>query len=356
MGGTAQGMLTQLGGSVGGAVIGGALGGLPGAAAGWKVGGGFGAAGSAGYDAASVADEAFLDVYRNTGDINKANAVWDETFNKALLTTAPETAADIILNARVGNSIINSSLGKKFIGQRGKDAITSIGNAVNKIGDVTPDIPSSIATKIASKGHRYLGKAAGVLSDMAIQGATEAGQEVTQDYIANRETARAMGQPDTEYSLGGWYNYATSPEGIETMKTAGLTGALFGGLGGAVSSGKYLGNGYHDSKATELASVIAKGVENGDININSGQLDTIKQRLEDIYDIDTKDMSVEDVVRNALAIQNDTLGTSGNEGTTVVNANHIINELIGESTNRRDYSTETSRNVLKNYDLDKYLD
>jgi len=178
MGGTAQGMATQLGSSVAGAVVGGALGGLPGAVAGWKFAGGVGGAGSAGLDAASVADEVFLDVYRNTGDFKKADTAWDNTFYKALWTTAPETAADILLNARVGNTLLNSKLGKKFIGQRGKDAINAVGNAVTGVSEAIPSPVSALATKTASKFGPWAGRGVATLGEMGVQGITEAGQEV----------------------------------------------------------------------------------------------------------------------------------------------------------------------------------
>jgi len=147
-----------------------------------------------------------------------------------------------------------------------------------------------------------------------------------------------------------------SPEGIETMKTAGLTGALFGGIGGAISSKSYLKSGYADSVATTMAKDFADQFKEGKEKLNSEKLDNLKNRLETIYDIDTKNMSTEDIIRNAIALENEKLDATGDMGASIFNANKVLKELVGETTARDDHSTETTRRMLSNYDYAKYLD
>ena len=125
---------------------------------------------------------------------------YEEALKKASLTTLPETAVDIIM----GNRLMRSALGSKA-------ARNIAGSALGRVGSSVLDPAARLGTKAAfASGKGLVGRGVGLATDIALQGATEAGQEVTQDYIANREVAKALGQQDNEYSLGGFKDYALS--------------------------------------------------------------------------------------------------------------------------------------------------
>jgi len=124
---------------------------------------------------------------------------YEEALKKASLTTLPETAVDIIM----GNRLMRSALGSKA-------ARNIAGSALGRVGSTVLDPAAKVGTAVSRMTRPIVGRAAGLATDVALQGVTEAGQEVTQDYIANREVAKALGQQDNEYSLGGFKDYALS--------------------------------------------------------------------------------------------------------------------------------------------------
>jgi hypothetical protein len=92
-----------------------------------------------------------------------------------------------------------------------KTARRLAGSTIGRAGSAVLDPAARLGTKAAfASGKGLVGRGVGIATDTLLQGATEAGQEVTQDYIANREAAKALGQQDNEYSLGGFKDYALS--------------------------------------------------------------------------------------------------------------------------------------------------
>jgi len=77
-----------------------------------------------------------------------------------------------------------------------------------------------------------------------------------------------MGREDNEYSLGGFKDYALSDEGLETMKTAGIMGALFGGVGGTLSSGQYLTRGAETNTGIRAHNNTEKMINDGTLKID----------------------------------------------------------------------------------------
>lgn len=271
MGGTLEGMAAQALGTAGGAVLGGIATGGAGIGAGAKLGNTAGAIAGAYLDARSVALEAREKVLEEGGTWEQAQQAYEEALKKASLTTLPETAVDIAM----GNRLVRSALGSKA-------ARNIAGSAIGRAGASVLDPAARLGTKAAfASGKGLVGRGVGLATDIALQGATEAGQEVTQDYIANREVAKALGQQDNEYSLGGFKDYALSDQGLETMKTAGIMGALFGGAGGVLSSGQYLQRGAETNRGIQTRNATEKMIQNGSLEIGEDQRQKLEKFISD---------------------------------------------------------------------------
>ena len=261
VGGTVEGMAAQLVGTAGGAALGAlaspfTAGGS--IAMGAKIGNAAGAVAGGYLDARSVALQAEEEVLEKGGTWEQAKLAYEEALKKASLTTLPETAVDIIM----GNRLMRSALGSKA-------ARNIAGSALGRVGSSVLDPAARLGTKAAfASGKGLVGRGVGLATDIALQGATEAGQEVTQDYIANREVAKALGQQDNEYSLGGFKDYALSDQGLETMKTAGIMGAVFGGAGGVLSSGQYLQRGAETSMGIKAHNATQSMIDDGNLKLD----------------------------------------------------------------------------------------
>ncbi len=350
MGGTLEGMAAQAAGTIGGAVIGGLAAPFTvGASAvgGAKIGNAVGAVAGGYLDARSVALQAQEDVLDKGGSWEQAKKAYDETLFKASFTTLPETLVDIAM----GNRIVSSAA--KNIGK----------SAVGKVGSALLDPASKVGTFVADKtGKSLIGRGAGLLTDIAMQGSTEALQEVTQDYIADREVAKTMGDVDNEYSLGGFKDYMFSPQGLETMKTAGIMGALFGGAGGAISSGQYLKYATNDDAAMARISQLK------DYNDKTGKLkifsdkeaqDNFIQDVANIFNIDKEDIpSFRDALR--MYINYDTeywnVGIADRQVLNTAATNDLIQKLSGDASNRRDITSETTRDFFNFVGEDTAID
>ena len=232
MGGTLEGMAAQGIGTAVGAGVGFLTPVVGGTAMGAKIGNAAGAVAGAHLDARSVALQAEEDVINAGGTWEQAKQAYDETLKKAYITTIPETAADIVLGSRIGGAALNSGVARKIAG-----------STAGRVGASVLDPAAKIGTAVSRATRPIVGRGVGLLTDIGLQAGTEALQEVSQDYIADREVAKALGKQDNEYSLGGFKDYALSPQGLETIKTSAIMGGLFGGVGGALSSGQYLQRG-----------------------------------------------------------------------------------------------------------------
>jgi len=63
--------------------------------------------------------------------------------------------------------------------------------------------------------------------------------------------------------MGGFKDFALSPQGLETMKTAGIMGALFGGVGGTLSSGQYLAPGAKTKQGNNIYNATQSMIDEG---------------------------------------------------------------------------------------------
>lgn len=268
MGGTIEGMAAQALGTVGGAAIGGIATGGAGLGTGAKVGNAVGAVASGYLDARSVALEARERVLEQGGTWEQAQQAYDETLKKASLTTLPETLVDIVMGNRLVGSALNSKAARKVAG-----------STLGRVGASVLDPAAKVGTAVSRMTRPIVGRAAGLATDVALQGSTEALQEVTQDYIADREVAKAMQQADNEYSLGGFGRYATSKQGLETMKTAGIMGALFGGVGGTLSSGQYLQRGSDTVMGNKAYNAVESMVQDGSIKLDKEKREAIEDYI-----------------------------------------------------------------------------
>ena len=165
----------------------------------------------------------------------------------------------------MGNRLVRAGLSSGLARKVGSSALGRVGASV-------VDPATRLGTKAAfASGKGLVGRGVGLATDIALQGGTEALQEVTQDYIGNREVAKAMGQKDNEYSLGGFKDYALSPQGLETMKTAGIMGALFGGVGGTLSSGQYLQRGAETKMGIKTHNATQSMVNDGNLTLDKNK-------------------------------------------------------------------------------------
>lgn len=156
-----------------------------------------------------------------------------------------------------------------------------------------------------------------------------------------------MGKDVDFFDMNNFTKYLNSDEASQTTKDVFFSTLLLGGAPAVISSNQMLGNGYNDSKATELGEVIGNAFDDeSKYKINSDKLNEYKEALVEIYNIDPDNLkTVEDVARNWIAIKNQRNGVVGNEGNSIVEANNFIT-AVTDDTNRMDYSNETSRNIL----------
>jgi hypothetical protein len=61
-----------------------------------------------------------------------------------------------------------------------------------------------------------------------------------------------------------------TPEGLETIKTAGIMGAFFGGVGGTLSSGQYLQRGAETQRGIQTHNATEKMIKDGSLKIDKG--------------------------------------------------------------------------------------
>ena len=353
MGGTLEGMAAQAVGTIGGAAIG-SLVPVVGTAAGSKIGNTLGAIAGGYLDARSVALQAQEEVLDAGGTWEQAKDAYDNALFKASFTTLPETAVDIAM----GNRLARAAMGSKV-------ARNIAGSALGKAGSAILDPATKIGTAVASKSGKSLaGRVAGIATDIAMQSGTEALQEVTQDYIANREVAKALGQQDNEYTLGGFKDYALSPQGLETMKTAGIMGGLFGGVGGAISSGQYLQKATDDSRAMQRVQQLKEfdkktgklklddtdriiTIAANTLGIEKSEVGTVDDALRMLINWDTERFDTKNVLG---------MSTSDRQVLNTVATNNIIQLLSGETSARRDFSTETTKEFFNMFGEDAALD
>ena len=268
MGGTLEGMAAQGIGTAVGAGVGFLSPFVGGTAMGAKIGNAAGAVAGGYLDARSVALQAEEDVLNNGGTWEQAKRAYDETLKKASLTTLPETLVDIAMGNRLVGSALNSRAARKIAG-----------STLGRVGSSIIDPAAKVGTAVSRATRPIIGRAAGLATDVALQGSTEALQEVAQDYIADREVAKAMQQADNEYSLGGFGRYATSEQGLETMKTAGIMGALFGGVGGTLSSGQYLQRGSYTVMGNKAYNAVESMVQDGSIELDKEKREAIEDYI-----------------------------------------------------------------------------
>ena len=268
MGGTLEGMAAQGIGTAVGAGVGFLSPFVGGTAMGAKIGNAAGAVAGGYLDARSVALQAEEDVLNNGGTWEQAKRAYDETLKKASLTTLPETLVDIAMGNRLVGSALNSRAARKIAG-----------STLGRVGSSIIDPAAKVGTAVSRATRPIIGRAAGLATDVALQGSTEALQEVAQDYIADREVAKAMQQADNEYSLGGFGRYATSEQGLETMKTAGIMGALFGGIGGTLSSGQYLQRGSDTVMGNKAYNAVESMVQDGSIELDKEKREAIEDYI-----------------------------------------------------------------------------
>jgi len=160
MGGTIEGMAAQAVGTAGGAALGAmaspfTAGGS--IAFGAKAGNALGAVAGGYLDARSVALQAEEDVLNQGGTWEQAKQAYDEALKKASLTTLPETLVDIAL----GNRLVRSALGSKA-------ARKVAGSAIGKAGASVLDPAAKVGTAVSRAVHPYAGRAAGLLTDVAL--------------------------------------------------------------------------------------------------------------------------------------------------------------------------------------------
>lgn len=326
MGGTMEGMAAQALGTVGGAVLGSVVPGA-GTAAGAKFGNMAGAVAGGYLDARSVALQAEEEVLDAGGTWEQAKQAYDEALKKAVWTTLPETAVDIAM----GNRLVGAALGSKA-------ARKVAGSAVGKVGSSVIDPAARLGTKAAlSSGKGLVGRGVGLLTDIGLQGGSEALQEVTQDYIANREVAKALGQQDNEYSLGGFKDYALSPQGLETMKTAGIMGALFGGVGGTLSSGQYLQRGAETARGIQTHNAVEKMMKEGSLQVSEDARQKLEKVIEDTKGFNPAELATwsdSDVIAEASIIEGQKYRTENKTGekeniSTIRGAVKVLNDISG---------------------------
>ena len=332
MGGTLEGMAAQGIGTAVGAGLGALATGGAGIGVGAKMGNAAGAVAGGYLDARSVALQAEEEVLDAGGTWEQAKQAYDEALKKASLTTLPETLADIAMGNRLVRAGLSSGVARKIAG-----------STLGRAGSAVLDPAARLGTKAAfASGKGLVGRGVGLATDIALQGATEAGQEVTQDYIANREVAKALGQQDNEYSLGGFKDFALSPQGLETMKTAGIMGALFGGVGGAVSSGQYLTRGAETNRGIQTRNVTEKMIQDGSLEVGEEQRQKLEKFISDEkgYSIpELASWSDSEIIAEASILEGRKHALENKTGekenlSTIRGAVNIINRIYGnESTN-----------------------
>ena len=349
LGGTLEGMAAQGIGTAVGAGLG-LVGGVGGAAMGAKIGNAAGAVAGGYLDARSVALQAEEDVLDNGGTWEQARHAYDEALKKASLTTLPETLADIALGNRLVRAGLNSGMARKIAG-----------STIGRAGSAALDPAARLGTKAAFKaGNTLVGRGVGLATDIAMQGSTEALQEVTQDYIGNRETAKALGQADNEYSLGGFKDYALSDQGLETMKTAGIMGALFGGAGGALSSGQYLTRGAETNTGIRAHNNAEQMINDGSLKISAEKRrdeEKIISVLKGISPAELASWSDAEIVAEASILEGQYMGVQGEaeDLSTVRGAADVVRRLSDENTgvHREGDLTETTNKFLEGMGVDK---
>lgn len=364
-GGTAQGFGIQALGSLAGAGLGAGVGTVlapgpgtaSGAATGWKIGNTLGALGSAHFDAKSVADAAAERVINETGNSELAKQAYDRALNRAYLTELPDVGLDILLGGKIGRVVLGSKLGRKVVG-------SPVGQGVKKIAGI--NAPNSISTYVAAKtGYPLLGRAAGTAAFGYGEGKSEEFQEGTQDYIENQEVERAnrlsKGLPDNEgdYSFRGWLDYMQSPEGQETRRIAFKTGALMGGLGGAVASGHMLQDGTRNASDIKAGKSIKTFIENNPEYFNTPEgeerLTSAKRALAVELGLDSNDrrvmnLDVEDFARIATNVRTERMmkmGIGDRQRAQAIVRNDIINELTGDESGRMDFASNASKKYFE---------
>lgn len=364
-GGTAQGFGIQALGSLAGAGLGAGVGTVlapgagtaSGAATGWKIGNTLGALGSAHFDAKSVADAAAERVINETGNSELAKQAYDRALNRAYLTEIPDVGLDILLGGKIGGAVLGSKLGRKVVG-------SPVGQGVKKIAGI--NAPNSISTYVAAKtGSPLLGRVAGTAAFGYGEGKSEEFQEGTQDYIENQEVERAnrlsKGLPDNEgdYSARGWLDYMQSPEGQETRRIAFKTGALMGGLGGAVASGHMLQDGTRNASDIKAGKSIKTFIENNPEYFNTPEgeerLTSAKRALAVELGLDSNDrrvmnLDVEDFARIATNVRTERMmemGIEDRQRAQAIVRNDIINELTGDESGRMDFASNASKRYFE---------
>lgn len=364
-GGTAQGFGIQALGSLAGAGLGAGVGTVlapgpgtaSGAATGWKIGNTLGALGSAHFDAKSVADAAAERVINETGNSELAKQAYDRALNRAYLTELPDVGLDILLGGKIGRVVLGSKLGRKVVG-------SPVGQGVKKIAGI--NAPNSISTYVAAKtGSPLLGRAAGTAAFGYGEGKSEEFQEGTQDYIENQEVERAnrlsKGLSDNEgdYSFRGWLDYMQSPEGQETRRIAFKTGALMGGLGGAVASGHMLQDGTRNASDIKAGKSIKTFIENNPEYFNTPEgeerLTSAKRALAVELGLDSNDrrvmnLDVEDFARIATNVRTERMmkmGIGDRQRAQAIVRNDIINELTGDESGRMDFASNASKKYFE---------
>jgi len=104
-----------------------------------------------------------------------------------------------------------------------------------------------------------------------------------------------LGQQDNEYSLGGFKDYALSPQGLETIKTSAIMGGLFGGVGGVLSSGQYLQHGAKTRQGNATYQAVKNLENDGKFAINADNREAEVKTLAEILRRDGVD---ENTIRN----------------------------------------------------------
>lgn len=324
-------------------------------------------------DADSVGNEVFERILEQTGDFNTALEASKRASNKALATSALDIGVDALIGAGAAGTV-GSALGKVFgVGSKVAPALGRVGRFGAKIDDAL-DIPgkfgSYITTKAASPlGNKFgrlgytMAKGTGRLAETGamagLNGLTEGLQEVSQDVIGNAEVNRALGKGDGSVSPLDVWNYMQTPEGQETFKVAGLTGGLFGGVGGLFGS-SLRGVAQHpeDMMAGDTITNYLNSLEGHDFTQGEdlARFNSAKRLLSEEMGLGTSDprimqMSMPEYIRTAVNFETEQLMQQGATDRATVQANvrnDIVKSLSGDETMNPTGVSETSQNYFNN--------